>query len=97
MDAGYQILPLAQVIDRFVRNTPGKGEEEVDTIARDGLESVAMGVVPPGRSARPFEADVKKAFGGELGGVVADSLVGCELPRLDPRVCREAHSGGTHC
>ncbi|PYI09123.1 hypothetical protein BO78DRAFT_395008 [Aspergillus sclerotiicarbonarius CBS 121057] len=51
----YEIIPLAQVNDRYVRDTVGSGQESIDTIARDRLESVATVVPAPGRSVNPFD------------------------------------------
>lgn len=44
--------------DRLAKDTVGNGEPTEDTIARDRLESAAMVVQPPGRSANPFDPSV---------------------------------------
>jgi hypothetical protein len=54
----YRIIALAQVHDQCVTDTPGT--EVVDTTARDRLESAATVVTPPGRSANPFDAGVRR-------------------------------------
>jgi hypothetical protein len=52
----HEIIPLAQVDDRYIKDTPG--DESLDTTARDRLESVATVVPPPGRSPNPFDPSV---------------------------------------
>lgn len=59
----YLLIPLAQIDERFVRDTVGNGEPGVDTTARDRLESAAIVAVPPGRSANPFDSSVCLDFG----------------------------------
>lgn len=54
----YQLIPLADVDDRYISDTPEKGELVHDTTARDRIESAATIVPPPGRSANPFSSTV---------------------------------------
>lgn len=72
-DRKYQVLLLAEVDDRIVRDTDtvGNGEPVEDTIARDRIESVATTVLPPGRSPNPFGPDVGICFLSE-SWVLAD-------------------------
>ncbi|KAL5364029.1 hypothetical protein BJX96DRAFT_167963 [Aspergillus floccosus] len=51
----YSLIPLSQVDDRLIKDTVGNGQTAEDTIARDRLESIATTVLPPGRSANPFD------------------------------------------
>ncbi|GIK07223.1 hypothetical protein Aspvir_002880 [Aspergillus viridinutans] len=53
----HQIIPLAQVDDRYIKDTPG--DESLDTTARDWLESVATVVPPPGPSPNPFDPSAR--------------------------------------
>ncbi|OQE15827.1 hypothetical protein PENFLA_c030G06567 [Penicillium flavigenum] len=50
----FQRIPLAQVDDRYIKDTVGN-REIGDTIARDRFESVATTVQPPSRSPNPFD------------------------------------------
>ncbi|KAF2815587.1 uncharacterized protein BDZ99DRAFT_484552 [Mytilinidion resinicola] len=50
----YQVLPLAQVHDQYVVDTPGD-TLITETTARDRVESTATVVPPPGRAANPFD------------------------------------------
>jgi len=52
----YKLLPLAEVEDRLVRDTPG--HEEEDTTARDRLESLATTVECPKGDVNPFNPEV---------------------------------------
>ncbi|KJF61534.1 uncharacterized protein CIMG_13727 [Coccidioides immitis RS] len=51
----HQLIPLAQVNAQYITDTVGTGQQSADTTARDRLESVATIVLPPGRSANPFD------------------------------------------
>lgn len=55
-DRKYQVITLAQINARYIRDTVGNGQQSTDTIARDRLESVATIVSPPGPSANPFDS-----------------------------------------
>ena len=54
----YQKFILAELKDQYVTDVPGT-EESKDTTARDRLESEATVVIPPGRSANPFDPQVR--------------------------------------
>ena len=54
----FQQIPLAQVKDQYITDTPGNGTLG-DTTACDRLESVATMVQPPGRSPNPFDPSVR--------------------------------------
>ena len=58
-DRRHQLIPLAQVDERYVTDTVGNGDATVDTTARDRLESAATVVQPPGRSPKPFDPSVR--------------------------------------
>jgi hypothetical protein len=58
-DRKYQLLELGMVDEKVVRDDKG-GEEVVDTIARDRIEGVALGVEVPGKSSRLFGEDVSE-------------------------------------
>ena len=53
----YNLIPLAEVEDKYVADSVST-EKSIDTIARDRLESVAIMVKPPGRSAKPFDPEL---------------------------------------
>ena len=57
-DRRHQLIPLAEVDERYVTDTVGNGDATVDTTARDRLESAATVVQPPGRSPKPFDPSV---------------------------------------
>ncbi|ORY09387.1 hypothetical protein BCR34DRAFT_625800 [Clohesyomyces aquaticus] len=52
----HQLLPLAQVEDQYVADTPGAVAQ--DTTACGRLKSTATVVPPPGRGANPFNPTV---------------------------------------
>ncbi|KAE8376677.1 hypothetical protein BDV26DRAFT_293910 [Aspergillus bertholletiae] len=56
-DRKYQVVPLADVEERYIADTVGDGKLSRDTTARDRLESVATVVKPPGPSPEPFGKD----------------------------------------
>ncbi|KAB8218746.1 hypothetical protein BDV33DRAFT_205151 [Aspergillus novoparasiticus] len=56
-DRKYQIIPLADVEERFVTDAVGDGTLSCHTTARDRLESAATVVKPPGPSREPFGKD----------------------------------------
>ncbi|OAK95367.1 hypothetical protein IQ06DRAFT_360514 [Phaeosphaeriaceae sp. SRC1lsM3a] len=51
----HRIVPLGQVTDGNVKDLAPTAPQTRDTTARDRLESLATTVVPPGRSANPFD------------------------------------------
>ena len=58
-DRRHQLIPLAEIDERYVTNTVGNGDATVDTTTRDRLESAATVVQPPGRSPKPFDPSVR--------------------------------------
>lgn len=51
----YILLPLAEVDERYIRDSPVESPPSEDATARDRLESEALPVRPPGPNPRPFD------------------------------------------
>jgi hypothetical protein len=59
-DRRYQLIHLADVDERLINDAVGDGKPTEDSTARDRIESAATVVVPPGKSAKPFDPAVRE-------------------------------------